>query len=40
MGRRFRGRVIIINNKIFFGFLEEDENGKKRVILVIREGIE
>lgn len=40
MGRRPRGRVLIINNKIFFGPLEEDENGKKRVTLATREGTE
>lgn len=40
MGRKPRGRVLIINNKIFFGPLEEDENGRKKVTLATREGTE
>lgn len=40
MSRKPRGKVLIINNKIFFGPLEEDEYGKKRVTLGTREGTE
>lgn len=40
MGRNPRGRVLVINNKIFFGPLEEDESGKRRVTLATREGTE
>jgi hypothetical protein len=40
MGRNPRGRVLVINNKIFFGPLDEDESGKRRVTLADREGTE
>ena len=40
MGKKPRGRVLVINNKIFFGPLEEDQFGRKRVILPTREGTE
>ncbi|XP_061163366.1 caspase-6-like [Saccostrea echinata] len=38
MGRKPRGRVLVINNKIFFGPLEKDDVGMKRVTLTNREG--
>ncbi|XP_062607321.1 caspase-6-like [Saccostrea cucullata] len=40
MGRKPRGRVLVINNKIFFGPLEKDDVGKKRVTLTDRLGTE
>ena len=40
MGKKPRGRVLVINNKIFFGPLEEDGFGRKRVTLQNREGTE
>lgn len=40
MGKKPRGRVLVINNKIFYGPLEEDQLGRKRVTLQTREGTE
>lgn len=40
MRKKVRGKVLVINNKIFFGPLEKDKEGKKRVKLSERLGTE